>query len=91
VLAGAVFSLVIALAVPAIAEADTFRVTKRGRDLVRKKPRIGRLKRNGGPTKTVALKQGSPAIGKAHRPSAPDRDQRGRKRGNQPDIGAFER
>ncbi len=59
------------------------------RDLVRKKPRIGRLKRNGGPTKTVALKQGSPAIGKADA-SAPDRDQRGRKR-RDPDIGAFER
>ena len=60
------------------------------RDLVRKKPRIGRLKRNGGPTKTVALKQGSPAIGKADA-SSPDRDQRGRKRDNDPDSGAYER
>ena len=60
-------------------------------DRVRATPKIGKLKRNGGPTKTVALKKGSPAIGRAHRPSAPNRDQRGRKRGNDPDIGAFER
>ena len=34
---------------------------------------------------------GSPAIGKADNGTAPGRDQRGRKRDNQPDIGAFER
>jgi hypothetical protein len=60
-------------------------------DLVRTNPKIGKLKRNGGPTKTVALKQGSPAIGKAHNPSAPNRDQRNRRRDSNPDIGAFER
>ena len=47
--------------------------------------------KNGGPTKTIALKKGSAAIGHAHKPSAPNRDQRGRKRDNNPDTGAFER
>jgi CSLREA domain-containing protein len=60
-------------------------------DRARANPKIGRLARNGGPTQTVALKKGSPAIGKADRPSAPARDQRGRKRDERPDIGAFER
>lgn len=60
-------------------------------DRLRAKPRIGTLKRNGGPTKTIALKQRSPAIGRAHGPSAPSRDQRGRKRDSKPDIGAYER
>lgn len=54
-------------------------------------PRIGPLKRNGGPTRTIALKRGSPAIGNAHKGSSPKRDQRGRKRDKKPDIGAFER
>jgi CSLREA domain-containing protein len=60
-------------------------------DRVRANPKLGKLKRNGGPTKTVALKKGSPAIGRAHKPSAPNRDQRGRKRDSDPDVGAFER
>ena len=59
-------------------------------DAVQANPRIGQLKRNGGPTETVALKNGSPAIGKAGN-DAPGKDQRGRDRDNQPDIGAFER
>ena len=60
-------------------------------DLVRANPKIGKLRRNGGPTKTVALRKGSPAIGKAHHPSAPNRDQRNRKRDSKEDIGAYER
>jgi CSLREA domain-containing protein len=60
-------------------------------DLVRSQPRIGPLANNGGPTKTVALKKHSPAIGKASRHTAPGRDQRGKKRDRRPDIGAFER
>jgi hypothetical protein len=60
-------------------------------DRIRANPKIGKLARNGGPTKTIALKQGSPAIGLAHKPSAPNRDQRGRKRDGNPDAGAFER
>jgi CSLREA domain-containing protein len=59
-------------------------------DRVRANPRVGLLRRNGGPTETVALKKGSPAIGKAGN-DAPSRDQRGRKRDRRPDIGSFER
>ena len=59
-------------------------------DLERPNPKLGPLKRNGGPSNTVALKKGSPAIGKAG-DDAPNRDQRGRKRDRNPDIGAFER
>ncbi len=36
-------------------------------DRVRSRVKLGQLKRNGGPTKTIALKKGSPAIGKADR------------------------
>ena len=50
----------------------------------------GQLASNGGPTKTVALKKGSPAIGKAGS-SPPKCDQRGVKRDAKPDIGAYER
>ena len=53
-------------------------------------PRIGPLRRNGGPTETIALKSGSPAIGHAGN-DAPPRDQRGRKRDKNPDSGASER
>lgn len=60
-------------------------------DLARRNPKIARLARNGGPTKTIALKRGSPAIDEAKRSSAPNRDQRGQRRGRKPDIGAFER
>ena len=60
-------------------------------DRVRRNARIGKLARNGGPTETIALKRGSPAIDGAKRRSAPKRDQRGRKRDRRPDIGAFER
>ncbi len=60
------------------------------KDKVRGNPKLGALAKNGGPTKTVSLKRGSAAIGNA-RSSAPDRDQRGRKRDRNPDSGAFER
>ncbi len=60
-------------------------------DAIRANPKIGGLRRNGGPTKTIALKQGSPAIGRAINALAPNRDQRGRRRGGNPDSGAFER
>lgn len=60
-------------------------------DLVRSNPKIGQLAANGGPTKTVELKQGSAAIGHARKSLAPKRDQRGRKRDSDPDTGAFER
>ena len=52
-------------------------------------PKLGSLRNNGGPTKTVALRKHSPAINHAGSGS-PKRDQRSVKRKN-PDIGAFER
>jgi CSLREA domain-containing protein len=58
-------------------------------DIRRANPKLGLLKRNGGPTRTVALLAGSPAINEAG-PSAPARDQRGVRR-VRPDIGAYER
>ena len=58
-------------------------------DIVTHRPRLGKLKNNGGPTKTVGLRRHSPAINHSGAGS-PSRDQRGHKRHN-PDIGAFER
>lgn len=52
-------------------------------------PRIGPLHRNGGPTRTIALLEQSPARG-AGGSTTPRRDQRGRKRGAKRDIGAYE-
>jgi hypothetical protein len=60
-------------------------------DIVRAHPKLAKLADNGGPTETIALKAGSPAIGKADPNDAPGRDQRGVKRDAKPDIGAFER
>lgn len=45
---------------------------------------------NGGPTPTMALPAGSPAVGKGTAAGAPPTDQRGRNRRNPPDIGAYE-
>lgn len=59
-------------------------------DAVVADPRIGELANNGGPTQTIALKAGSPAIGHAGN-DAPPRDQRGVRRDAHPDTGAFER
>jgi len=53
-------------------------------------PRLGPLRNNGGPTPTIALLTGSPAIGAAGPGKAPARDQRGVKR-TDPDLGAYER
>ena len=53
-------------------------------------PKIGKLADNGGPTKTIALLKGSPAINHGG-PDAEKRDQRGVLRGAKPDIGAYER
>jgi CSLREA domain-containing protein len=54
-------------------------------------PKLGPLANNGGPTKTIALLAGSPAIGHADTKTAPSYDQRGVKRDAHPDIGAYER
>ena len=59
-------------------------------DLFGGKLGLGKLADNGGPTKTIALMKGSRAIGRAE-PDAVRVDQRGVKRGNKPDIGAYER
>jgi parallel beta-helix repeat protein len=57
-------------------------------------PRLGPLQNNGGPTQTMALLAGSPAIGHANNAAAPATDQRGVARldaaGETTDIGAFE-
>jgi hypothetical protein len=52
-------------------------------------PRLGPLADNGGPTRTRALRFGSPARNRAST-AAPPRDQRGVHRFGVPDIGAFE-
>jgi hypothetical protein len=57
-------------------------------------PMLGPLANNGGPTETMALLVGSPAIGAADNAAAPATDQRGVTRidvpGEATDIGAFE-
>jgi hypothetical protein len=53
-------------------------------------PRLGALQDNGGPTATVALLSGSPAINAGTASGAPVKDQRGLARNGPPDIGAFE-
>lgn len=60
-----------------------------GADVVGRAARIGALQPNGGPTSTVALLPGSPAIGAAQT-DAPPRDQRNLTR-RDPDAGAYER
>ena len=59
-------------------------------DILAPNPGIAKLKDAGGPTETIPLKSGSPAIGEADAPSLLLVDQRGVARQN-PDIGAFER
>ena len=55
-------------------------------------PKLGPLANNGGPTLTIALLPGSPAIDAGDDSSAPPTDQRGfpRPAGPAADIGAFE-
>jgi hypothetical protein len=52
-------------------------------------PLLAPLADNGGPTLTLALQPGSPAINRGD-PAAPPRDQRGYSRAGVPDVGAFE-
>jgi hypothetical protein len=52
-------------------------------------PFLGPLADNGGPTLTLALQPGSPAINRGD-PAAPPQDQRGYSRLGVPDVGAFE-
>ena len=53
-------------------------------------PKLDTLKSNGGPTDTVALLAGSPAINAGNDALAPPTDQRGKPRIGVSDIGAFE-
>jgi hypothetical protein len=54
-------------------------------------PKLGTLTSfNGGPTATMALLAGSPAISAGSATGAPDSDQRGFLRADPPDIGAFQ-
>ena len=55
-------------------------------------PKLGPLQDNGGPTRTHALLEGSPAIDAGDDEAAPASDQRAvsRPRGSSSDIGAFE-
>ena len=53
-------------------------------------PLLGPLQDNGGPTWTMALLPGSPAINAGDSTNAPATDQRGFARVGTPDIGAFE-
>jgi hypothetical protein len=65
-----------------------------GHDLLDKDPVLGPLQPNGGPTPTMALLPGSPAVDAGDNTNAPDFDQRGpgfpRIVGGTVDIGAFE-
>jgi CSLREA domain-containing protein len=59
-------------------------------DKVSKKPHLGKLKDNGGPTKTMAISAKSPAVGRATY-LVPSTDQRGHQRpSNHADAGAYE-
>lgn len=70
-------------------DQDTCGFNGRG-DRVNRNPRLRDLAQNGGPTRTMALKRRSPAIGHASRKTSPKRDQRGFVRDRKPDIGAYE-
>jgi hypothetical protein len=59
-------------------------------DIVDAVPKMAKLQSAGGPTQTIPLKAGSPAIDQADGPVPQERDQRGHLR-DDPDIGAFER
>jgi hypothetical protein len=56
-------------------------------------PKLGALAANGGPTRTLALLPGSPALNQIPAPCAVTTDQRGihRPQGPKCDIGSFER
>jgi hypothetical protein len=58
-------------------------------DVATTAPKLGALANNGGPTNTVALLKGSPALNRAS--GAPSTDQRGATRSGKADSGAYER
>jgi predicted outer membrane repeat protein len=72
-------------------DADTCGFTASG-DLTNTDPKLGSLQDNGGPTQTMALQPGSPAINAGTDSGCPATDQRGvtRPQGAACDIGAYE-
>ncbi|WP_386067526.1 choice-of-anchor Q domain-containing protein [Tahibacter sp. UC22_41] len=76
-------------------DASCFPASAELNDRVGLDPRLGELANNGGPTKTVALRAGSPAIDQVivNAASCAGADQRGAARPSGPlcDIGAYER
>jgi hypothetical protein len=61
-----------------------------GEEIVAADPLIGSLSANGGPTRTIPLLAGSPAIGAADPALSTPLDQRGVERDGDPDLGSFE-
>jgi hypothetical protein len=61
-----------------------------GSGLVTANPLLGPLRNNGGPTLTMALLPGSPALNAGTLTGAATTDQRGAARDAQPDLGAYE-
>jgi CSLREA domain-containing protein len=61
-----------------------------GNNIISSTPLLGVLGNNGGPTQTIALLPGSPAINAGTATGAPLTDQRGRPRVGNVDIGAYE-
>jgi hypothetical protein len=70
-----------------------FQVALQPSDISGQSPNLGTLANNGGPTNTLALLSGSPAIGAGSCVGAPTADQRGmpRPQNGTCDIGAYER
>lgn len=75
-----------------LADDSTCGFTSANHDVVTSTPGIGSLSANGGPTQTVPLLPGSPAIDAGNTSGCPATDQRGNARpdGQGCDIGAFE-
>ncbi len=64
--------------------------TNNGGNIIDGDPKLGTLADNGGPTPTIALLPGSPAINAGVASGAPASDQRGVVRDSKPDSGAYE-
>jgi hypothetical protein len=77
-----------------LASDSTCSLSTTNADLFPDDPQLGPLADNGGPTKTMPLQAGSPAIGTANTSSCPPTDERGIPRGQTVgavcDIGAYE-
>lgn len=73
-------------------DADTCGLSAASGDLINADPKLGALQSNGGPTETMALLAGSPAINAGSNTGCPATDQRGVARPQQGtcDIGAYE-